>query len=152
MPGPVLSPRLAAAAQPVGIGLSVLLGLFGLFTWYRLSTLLPAVAAGDKDYTLSRAWKSTRNNRMRFLGFSFWLLFSLAIAGAIGAAAFFGQKALNNNYATAVAFSLIGLLVWLSLFLITSISASHYAHFSGRGFERKKPAPRIVAGSAPADE
>ena len=149
---PRLEPTLAAAAKPVGIGASVLLGLFGLFTWYRLSTLLPSVAVGDKDYTLSRAWKSTRSNRMRFLGFSFWLLFSLAIAGGIGAAAFFGQKALINPYATAGAFSLIGLLAWLSLFLITSISASHYAHFSGRGYGKNKPESKIDTGSRPADE
>ncbi len=129
---PALEPKLAAAAKPVGIGISVLLGLFGLFTWYRLSTLLPAIATGDKDYSFGTAWKATRNNRARFLGFTFWLLFSLAIAGGIGAGAFFGQQALNNTYATAAAFALIAALAWLTLFFVTSIATSHYRCFAGK--------------------
>ena len=127
---PALEPKLAAAAKPVGIGISALLGLFGLFTWYRLSTLLPAIATGDKDYSFGMAWKATRNNRVRFLGFTFWLLFSLAIAGAIGAGAFFGQQSMNNPYATVAAFAIIGLLAWLGLFFVTTIATSHYVHFS----------------------
>lgn len=134
---PALEPQLAAAAKPVGIGISVLLGLFGLFTWYRLSTLLPAIATGDKDYSIDTAWKATRNNRARFLGFTFWLLFSLAIAGGVGVGAFLAQKALNNPYATAAAFAIMGLLVWLALFFITTIAASHYAHFSQHGDKAK---------------
>jgi hypothetical protein len=31
-----------------------------------------------------------------------------------------------------VAFSVMGLLGWFSMFLVASIAASHYAHFSGR--------------------
>ena len=130
---PALEPKLATAAKPVGIGISVLLGLFGLFTWYRLSTLLPAIATGDKDYSFGVAWKTTRNNRARFLGFTFWLLFSLAIAGGIGAGAYFGQQAIDNPYATAAAFAVMGLLVWLALFFTTTIATSHYSHFSQRG-------------------
>jgi hypothetical protein len=129
---PALEPQLAAGAKPAGNVVAAILGLFGLFTWYRLSTRLPAIATGDKDYTLGKAWRATRNNRLRFLGFTFWLLFSLAIAGGIAAGAFFAQKALNNPYATGAAFGLIGLLVWLALFLITTISASHYVHFAGK--------------------
>jgi hypothetical protein len=129
---PAFEPQLAAGAKPAGNVIAAVLGLFGLFTWYRLSTRLPAIATGDKDYTLGKAWKATRNNRLRFLGFTFWLLFSLAIAGGIGAGAFFAQKALNNPYATGAAFALMGLLAWLALFLVTTISTSHYVHFAGK--------------------
>lgn len=129
---PALEPRLAAGAKPVTIGIAVLLGLSGLFTWYRLSSWLPAIATGDKDYTLGTAWRTTKKNRVRFIGFTFWLLFSLAIIGAIGAGAFFAQKALANGYATAGAYAVMGLLGWLALFLVTSIATSHYACFTGR--------------------
>ena len=66
------------------------------------------------------------------MGFTFWLLFSLAIAGGIGAGAFFAQKALNNTYATGAAYALMGLLAWMALFLVTTISTSHYVHFAGK--------------------
>jgi hypothetical protein len=129
---PALEPQLGPAAKPLGIALTVLFGLSALFTWYRLSTLLPAIAVADKDYSLGTAWRSSRNNRIAFLAFTFWFLFSLAVAGALGAGAFFGQKALNNPYVTAAAFGLIGLLVWLALFMVTSVAAAHYMYFSGK--------------------
>jgi hypothetical protein len=128
-----LLPHIGPAAQPVSYGVAALVGLFGLFTWYRLSTWLPAVATKATDYGLSRAWRSTRRNRIRFLGFTFWLLFGLAIAGAIGAGAFLGQQMLANPWATGAAYALIGVLIWLALFLITSISASHYYFFGECG-------------------
>lgn len=129
---PALEPQMGPAAKPVGIALAVLFGLSALFTWFRLSTLLPAIAVADKTYTLKTAWRASRNNRIAFLAFTFWFLFSLAVAGALGAGAFFGQKALNNPYVTAGAFGLMGLLVWLALFMVTSIAAAHYMYFSGK--------------------
>ncbi len=129
---PALTPQLGSAAKPAGIALTVLFGLSALFTWYRLSTLLPAIAVADGDYSLKTAWRASRNNRIAFLAFTFWFLFSLAAAGAVGAGAFFGQKALNNPYVTAAAFGLIGLIVWLALFMVTSIAAAHYVYFSGK--------------------
>ncbi len=129
---PALEPHLNTMAKPVSTVVAVLLGLSGLFTWYRLSTWLPALATGDKDYSLGKAWRTTRKNRIRFLSFTFWLLFSLAITGAVGAGAFFAQKALANGYATAGAYALIGILGWLALFLFATVATSHYAHFTGK--------------------
>jgi hypothetical protein len=129
---PALVPGLASAAEPAGIVVSALLGLFGLFTWYRLSTRLPAIASGDRDCTLAAAWRATRNNRLRFLAFTFWLLFSLAIAAGIGAGAYFGQQAAQNVYVTAAAFLLIALLSWLTLFFVITIATSHYVCFARR--------------------
>ena len=131
LPG-VLEPKVGAAAKPIGIALAVLLGLSALFTWYRLSTWLPAIATRDQDYSLKTAWRITRKNRTAFLSFTFWLLFSLAIAGAIGAGAFFGQQMLANPYATAAFFGLAGLLGWMALFLVTTVATSHYCYFADR--------------------
>ena len=125
-----LADKLGPVAKPLGIGLAVLLGLFALFSWYRLSTWLPAIAIGDKDYSPGTAWRVTRKNLWAFLGFTFWLVFTLATAGAMGAGAFFGQQALGNPWATGAAFSFIGLLAWLCLFLVMTVAASHYAFFS----------------------
>jgi membrane protease YdiL (CAAX protease family) len=129
---PALEPQLKAAAKPAATTVAVLLGLSALFTWYRLSSWLPALATGDREYTLGTAWRTTKKNRIRFLGFTFWLLFSLAIAGGLGAGAFFAQQMLDNFYVTIAAFALIGILGWLVMFLLMSIATSHYACFSGR--------------------
>lgn len=129
---PALEPKLQSAAKPAATTIAVLLGLSGLFTYYRLSSWLPALATGDRDYTLGTAWRATKKNRVRFLGFTFWLLFSLAIAGAVGAGAFFAQKAFASPYATAGAYAVIGILGWLALFMLMTIATSHYACFTGR--------------------
>jgi hypothetical protein len=128
-----LAGRLGQAAQPAGIGLAALLGLLALLCWYRLSTWLPAIAVADRDYSLARAWRATRGNTLAFLGFTFWLVFTLAIAGGIGAGAFLGQQALGNPWATAAAFAFAGILGWLCLFLVTTVATAHYCVFSGRG-------------------
>lgn len=127
-----LADKFGAAAKPVAFGLSALLGLAALMCGYRLSTWLPAIATGDKEYTLGRAWRVTRKNNWAFLGFTFWLVFTLAIAGALGAGAIFAQQKLVNSYATAAAFGFAGLLGWLCLFLITTVATAHYACFAGR--------------------
>ncbi len=133
---PALEPNLGPTAANAGKAVAAVLGLVALFTWYRLSTWLPAIATRDRDYGLWTAWKTTRRNSMRYLGFTFWLLFGLAIAGAVGAGAFFAQQALGNPWATAAAFALIGLLAWLALFLIMTIATSHYYHFTSAKAER----------------
>ena len=103
-----------------------------LFTWYRLSSWLPAVATGDKEYSAGTAWRATRKNRAAYVFFTFWLLFSCAIAGALGAAAVFGAQNSGVNWATPVAFGFTGLLGWLALFLVCTIATSHYCHFAQR--------------------
>jgi hypothetical protein len=127
---PTLEPQLGPAAKPIGIAIAVLLGLSALFTFYRLSSWLAGVAVEDRDYGLRTAWRATRKNRIAYLGFTFWLLFTLAIAGAIGAGAFFAQQNLPQPWVKPVAFGLIGILGWLSLFLFASVAASHYRCFS----------------------
>lgn len=124
-----LAPQLGPAAKPLGIVLAVLFGLSALFTFYRLSSWLAGIAAGDRDYTLGTAWKTTRKNRIAYLGFTFWLFFTLAIAGAIGAGAFFAQQMLPHAWVKPAAFAVMGILVWMALFFITSIAASHYRAF-----------------------
>lgn len=127
---PALAPQLGPAAKPVAIVTAVLLGLSALFTLYRLSSWLAAIAVGDRGYTLKAAWRTTRRNRFAYLGFTFWLLFTLALAGGLGAGAFLAQQAFPEPWVKAAAFVFIGLLGWLSIFLVATVPASHYRHFA----------------------
>lgn len=129
---PELEPKLGPAAKPVGMALAVLFGLSALFTFYRLSSWLGGIAAGDSAYTLGTAWKATAKNRLAYLGFTFWLIFTLAIAGAIGAGAFFAQQMLPQPWVKPAAFALMAVLAWMAMFFITSIAASHYRAFADR--------------------
>lgn len=128
---PALAPQLGPAARPLGIAAAVLLGLSALFTAYRLASWLAGLAVDDRDYPLKASWRATRKNRLAYLGFTFWLLFVLAIAGALGAGAFFAQQAQPDPWVKAAAFTLIGLLAWMTVFLLVTVAASHYAHFAG---------------------
>ena len=129
---PALEPHLGPAAKPLGIILAVLFGLSALFTFYRLSSWLASIAVGDRDYSIRTAWKVTAKNRMAYLGFTFWLIFTLAIAGAIGAGAFFAQQNLPQPWVKPVAFALMGILVFMAMFFITSVAAGHYRAFADR--------------------
>jgi hypothetical protein len=128
---PALEPQLGAAARPLGIAIAVLLGLSALFTFYRLLSWLAAVAVEDRDYGLRTAWRATRKNRIAYLGFTFWLIFTLGVAGAVGAGAFFAQASVPQPWVKPVAFALIGLVAWLALFFIATVAAGHYRCFSG---------------------
>jgi hypothetical protein len=128
---PALEPQLGPAAKPLGIAIAVLIGLSALFTFYRLSSWHAGLAVGDSGYTLKTAWRATARNRTAYLGFTFWLLFTLGIAGAIGAGAFFAQQNLPQPWVKPVAFALMGLVAWLALFFIASMAAGHYRCFSG---------------------
>ena len=107
---PALEPQLGPAAKPLGMALAILLGLSALFTFYRLLSWLAAIAVQDRDYTLKTAWPATRKNRLAYLGFTFWLIFTLAIAGAIGAGAFFAQASVPQPWVKPVAFAVIGII------------------------------------------
>jgi hypothetical protein len=126
---PQLAPQLGEFASYPGIAVAVLLGLSALFTFYRLSSWLAGIAVGDRDYSLRNAWRTTAKNRFAYLGFTFWLIFTLAIAGAIGAGAFFAQQMLPQPWVKPVAFAIMALLAWFAMFFITSVAAGHYAQF-----------------------
>ena len=138
---PALAPQLGPAAQPLAIAIAALLGLSALFTLYRRSGWLASIAVEDDLYTLGHAWRMTRGNRMAYLGFTFWLLFSLAIAGGLGAGAFLAQQAAPLPWVRPAAFAVMALMAWLSLFFITSVAASHYAQF--RSTTREAAADRL---------
>lgn len=130
---PALSPRLGAAATPLGIAVTVLIGLSGLFSFYRLMSWLAGVSAGDGDYTLRTARCATRGNRIAFLAFTFWLAFTLAIIGAVGAGAFFAQQSLPQPWVKPIAFAVMGLLAWLALLVAHSVPAALYRAFRASG-------------------
>jgi hypothetical protein len=126
---PALTPHLGPAAQPAGIVVSVLIGLSCLFTLYRLLSWLAALTVGDRDYSLLTARCATQKNRWAFLAFTFWLLFSLAVAGGIGAGAFFAQQHLPQPWVKPAAFALIAVTGWLALLVIHSVPAALYRAF-----------------------
>jgi hypothetical protein len=128
---PALEPQLGPAAKPLGVALAILLGLSALFTFYRLLSWLAALAVQDRDYTLKTAWRATRKNRVAYLGFTFWLIFTLGIAGAIGAGAFFAQASVPQPWVKPVAFAVIGIIGWMAMFLIATVAAGHYRCFAG---------------------
>ena len=126
---PALAAKLGAAAKPLGIAITVLVGLSGLFTFYRLASWLPGLATEADDYTLGTAWRRTKGNRFAFLAFTFWLLFSLAIAGGIGAGAFFAQQSLPQPWVKPVAFAVMGVCGWLALLFLHSLPAALHRAF-----------------------
>lgn len=132
---PALEPKLGPAAKPAGIFVAVLFGLSALFTFYRLSSWLGGISTGDSAYTLGTAWKATAKNRLAYLGFTFWLIFTLAIAGALGAGAFFAQQMLPQPWVKPAAFGVMAVLIWMAMFFITSIAASHYRAFAKKGIK-----------------
>lgn len=126
---PAMAANLGSAAKPLGIVITVLIGLSGLFTLYRLLSWLPGRATGEAAYTLGTAWATTRGNRFAFLGFTFWVLFTLAVAGGIGAGAFFAQQSLPQPWVKPAAFALIGIVAWLALLFLHSVPAALYRAF-----------------------
>jgi hypothetical protein len=128
---PALPLQLAPFAKQLVIAVQVLLGLSALFSFYRLASWMAGIAAGDGDYTLRAAWARTRGNRFRFLGFSFWLLFTLAIGAGLGAGAFYGQQMMPDPWLKAASFAVIGFLALLALLLIVSVAAALYRGFAG---------------------
>lgn len=125
---PALAAKLGAAARPLGIAVTVLLGFSGLFTFYRLLSWLPGLATGE-GHTLGDAWSRTKKNRVAFLGFTFWLLFSLAIAGGLGAGAFFAQQSLPQPWVKPASFALMAILAWLAVLFIHSVPAALHRAF-----------------------
>jgi hypothetical protein len=133
MKGPaLLQPNLAGAAKPAATGLAGVLGFLALFFGLRLMTRLPAIAVGDRKYGFASAWRATRRNSLRYLGFLFWLVFGIAIAGAIGAAAVYARRLVPDPYVSAGAIAAIVIIGLWCLFVLMSVPASHYAFF-GKG-------------------
>jgi hypothetical protein len=123
---------LGPAGQPVGIAVATIVGFFALFAWYRLSSALPAVAVGNRDYGLGAAWRTTRRNSLRYLGFTFWLIFALAIGNGLSGGALAAQEALKNPWLTAGAGVLAVFFSLLTIFVTSSIATSHF-YFFGEG-------------------
>jgi hypothetical protein len=126
---PALAGQLGAAASPIGIVLTALIGLSGLFTFYRLLSWLPGLATGQCGYTLGTAWGATKKNRFAFLALTFWIVFALAIAGGLGAGAFFAQQSLPQTWVKPFSYATIGLLGWLALLVVHSVPAALHRAF-----------------------
>ena len=126
---PLLQDRLGPLLPALTIAGGAILAIAAQVCLYRLSFKLPATSIGRRDYGFAKAWRDSRGNTLRFMGFSFWLYFSVAICAAIGAAAFFAQGLIHNPLSPAAAIGLIAILSWLYVFLLFTIAASLYSFF-----------------------
>ena len=126
---PALAASLGAAAKPLGIAVTVLVGLSALFTLYRLSSWIPGLATGGDGYTLARAWRATRGNRLSFLALTFWIVFTIAIAGGLGAGAFFAQQSLPQPWVKPLAFAVMGIVGFLAVLMLHSVPAALHRTF-----------------------
>jgi hypothetical protein len=126
---PQLAAQLGAAARPLGIVVTALIGLSGMFTFYRLMSWPVGLSVGDRDYGIGAVWRTTRSNRFAFLAFTFWLAFTLAIIAAVGTGAFFAQQSLPQPWIKPVAWAAIAILTWLALLILHSVPAAFYRVF-----------------------
>jgi len=110
---PPLTSSLGAAAKPVGIIVTVLVGLSALFTLYRLMSWLPGLATGEEDRSLGTAWDATKRNRFAFLAFT----------------AFFAQQSLPQPSVKPLAFAFIAAVGWLAVLMVHAVPAALHRAF-----------------------
>ncbi|MDP8996588.1 MAG: hypothetical protein M3O03_06250, partial [Pseudomonadota bacterium] len=83
------------------VGLPLVLLVFGM--WARWSVKLVAIAMGNKDYTLSDAWRATRGNTWRLTGLEFLFGCVLLLIGTVNGGAELIAAFANSSLVAAVA-------------------------------------------------
>ena len=130
---PALEPQLAAGAKPAGIVISVMLGLFGLFTWYRLSTLASRHRhAATRTTRLAPPGKPPATTACASWASPSGCCSRLPLRAASGPAPSSPRKRSTTLTPPPPPTPSWRLLAWLALFLVTTISTSHYVHFAGK--------------------
>ena len=130
-------PQLGPAAKPLSIALAVVLGLTGLLVADRLSTNLAAAAAANRSFGMGRSLRVTRRHTWRLLGMTFWMLFTLGLAGAIGAGGYLLHQQFGTPWTLGLAAVLFAVVAWFSVFFLLTLPASVYRHLGeGRDFEQ----------------
>lgn len=124
-----LAGRAGPATGPIVNGLTGLLGLLVFFVSFRLCAKLPAAAVGDTGFGFGTSWRSTGWCHWRILGHAFWLLFTLAIVGAIGAGLFFATRLSSASWVMPAAAAALAMLAWFALLLLLTIPASFYRYY-----------------------
>lgn len=126
----VLVAEIGPAGDLVAKAAAIIVWIITWFVWLRLMSALPAVSTGNAGYGLPAAWKITRKNTMRYLAFTFWMVFVLDLAGAIGAGLNFLVKAMPGNQLVEIAaFAASGIISLWSFFFLLTIPAAHYRFF-----------------------
>lgn len=134
----VIEPMLASAAKPAAAGCAAVIGLAALFTFLRLVARLPGIAVGNRDFGFTAAWRASRRNSLRYLGFLFWLVFAMAIAAAIAGGAIHVRQLAPYPWAEAFAIAVAALAgLWLLLFVM-SLPVGLYRFF---GEQQDFPGP-----------
>jgi hypothetical protein len=134
---PEAMPQLGPMAKPLSIALAVVLVLIGLLVADRLSTSLAAVAVANRSFGIGQSLRVTRRHTWRLLGMTFWMLFTLAIAGSIAAGGYLLHQQLGTPWTLGLAILLGALVTWFSVFFVLTLPASVYRHLGeGREFEQ----------------
>jgi len=137
---------LLAVVVPIAIALGVLSWILGqlgtvisvpgvialclgcIAAFYRLSITLPAVALGDQDFTLSKAWAATAGNNWQIIGLGL-LLFAVVLAIAL-AAALVGALIVAVPGIGVLAFTIFQVLVtWAVTIVSVTTLTSLYGFF-----------------------
>lgn len=115
------------------LGLAAL--LFGAVSVYRLSTKLPAIAIGRRDFSLGNAWAATRGNgRPLLLIVLFMFLLGLGLLLATGIV-FYVLISINAIVGVVIGVVVLTALTWLlSIFGVTLLTSFYGFFVEGRDF------------------
>jgi hypothetical protein len=134
--GTLLGVGLYYASHDVGILLGVIGGIaaiplflliFGMSA--RWSVKLVAIAMGNKDYTLSDAWRDTNGNTWRLTGLEFLFGCVLSLIGMVSGGAELAAAFANSSLVAAVAAGVTVLVGWFSTLMGITMLTSIYAFF-----------------------
>ena len=129
----LVSVVLSYASKALGILIGIFVGLplvllvFGMSA--RWSVKLVAIAMGNKDYTLSDAWRDTKGNTWRLTGLEFLFGCVLLLIGTVNGGAELFAAFVGSSLLAAVAAGVTVLVGWFSTLMGITMLTSIYAFF-----------------------
>ena len=129
----LVSLAFAAASKTLAIVLASLLSL-PLFLLLigasaRWSVKLVAIALGDKDYSLSDAWRATIGNTWRLAGLELMFFIAIGMVGLLNVGAGYGSSLFNSSLTAAVVAAVTVLVGWFSTLMGITMLTSVYSFF-----------------------
>lgn len=121
-----LSPTLAIILGVI-VGLPLLLFVLGISA--RWSVKLVAVALGNKEYSLSDAWRATDGNTWRLAGLEFLFLFAVLLISLINFGAGYLATVADSALVAAAVAAVAVIVGWFSTLMGITMLTSVYAFF-----------------------
>ena len=127
--GAVFAMASTALAVVVGtiVGLPLLLLVFGISA--RWSVKLVAIALGNKEYSLSDAWRITTGNTWRLAGLEFLFIFAILLIGLINFGASYVAGIAESALVAAAVAAVSVIVGWFSTLMGITMLTSVYAFF-----------------------